>query len=112
MLYPHGLKSLVNNNSHEQDVQTIANHTENGDKPCTQPYVKCNRMRNKFQAYLEMMSDEDVSSEDFIYESQNRIAMAAGQPHQDQVKQLRTRNKADELHLHDHMSDQLLPPET
>ena len=35
----------------------------------------------------------------------NRIPMTAGQAHQDQFEQLRTRNRANELHLHDHMSD-------
>ena len=58
------------------------------------------------------MTDEDVSSKDVIYESQNRIPMTAGQAQQDQFEQLRTRNRADEPHLHDHMSDQPLPQET
>ena len=109
MLYPHGLPPLVNNNSHEQDVQAIAHHIEKGDRPCTQSYVKHNRMRSRSQAYLEVTSNEDVSSKDFIYKPQNRIPMTAGQTHQDQFKQLRTRNRADEPHLHDHMSDQPLP---
>ena len=38
--------------------------------------------------------------------------MTAGQAHQDQVEQFRTRNRADEPHLYDHMSDQPLPQET
>ena len=58
-----------------------------------------------------MTSNEDVSSEDFIYESQKRMPTTAGQVHQDQFEQLRTRNRADEPHLHDHMSDQPLHQE-
>ena len=38
--------------------------------------------------------------------------MTAGQAHQDQIEQMRTRNRADELHLHDHMSTWPLPQET
>ena len=38
--------------------------------------------------------------------------MTAGQTHQDQFQQLRTRNMADELHLHDHMSDRPLTQDT
>ena len=49
MLYQNSLPPLVNNNSHEQDVQAIVNHTEKGDKPCTQSYAKHNRMRNSFK---------------------------------------------------------------
>ena len=30
MLYPHGLPPLINNNSHEQDVQAVAHHIEKG----------------------------------------------------------------------------------
>ena len=39
MLYPHGLPPLVNNYSHEQDVQAVAHHVENGNRLCTQPPV-------------------------------------------------------------------------
>ena len=42
----------------------------------------------------------------------NRIPMTAGQAHQDHFEQLRTRNRADELHLHDLMSDWPLSQET
>ena len=100
-----GLPPLVNNYSHEQDVEAVAHHVKKGDRPCTQSSAEHNRMRNRFQAYSEVMSDEDVSSKDFIYESQNRIPMTAGQAHHDQFEQLRSRNSADETHLHDHMSD-------
>ena len=48
MLYPHGLPPLVNNISHEQDVQAVAQHVEKWDRPCTQSPAKCNRMRNRF----------------------------------------------------------------
>ena len=58
------------------------------------------------------MSDEDVSSKDFIYEPQDRIPMTAGQAHQDKFEQLKTRNRADEPHLYDHMSNWPLPQET
>ena len=69
-------------------------------------------MRNRFQAYSEMTSDEDISSKDYIYDSWNGIPITAGQAHQDQFEQLRTRIRADEQHLHDHMSNQPLPKET
>ena len=48
MLCPHGPPPFVNSYSHEQDVQTVAHHVEKGDRPCTQPPVKHNRMRNLF----------------------------------------------------------------
>ena len=111
MLYTYGLPPLVNNNSHEQDVQAVAHHVEKRDRPCTQSSAKCNRIW-KFWAHSEVMSDEDVSSKDFIYESWHIIPMTAGLAHQDQFKQLRTRNRADEPHLHYHMSDQPLPQKT
>ena len=31
MLYPHGLPPIVNNNSHEQDVQAVVHHVEKGE---------------------------------------------------------------------------------
>ena len=52
MLYPHGLLSLVNTYSHEQDVQAVTHHIEKGDRPCTQPPAKCTRMRNRFMSLL------------------------------------------------------------
>ena len=48
MLYPHGLLPLVNSYSYEQDVQAVAYHVEKGERLCTQPPAKCNRMRNRF----------------------------------------------------------------
>ena len=46
-----------------------------------------------------------MSSEDLIYETLSRLSMTVGQTHQDQFEWSRTRNRADELHQHDQMSD-------
>ena len=85
MLYQHGLPPFVNSYSHEQDMQAVAHHIEKGERPCTQPSAKYTRVRNRFWAYSEVTSNEDVSSEDFIYETPSRMPMTAGQTHQDQL---------------------------
>ena len=48
MLYPHGPLPFINSYSHEQDVQSVAHHVKNGDRPCIQSPAKCNRTRNMF----------------------------------------------------------------
>ena len=75
MLYPHGLPVLVNNNSHEQDVQAADCYGKRRNRFCTQSFAKCNRRRNRFWAYSEVTSDEDVSIKGFVYESWNKIPM-------------------------------------
>ena len=105
MLYPHSPPSLVNSYSHEQDMQAVAHHVEKGDRPCTHPPAKHQRMRNLFWTYPEVTSDEDISSEDFFHESLGRLPITAGQTHQDQSEWSITRNRADEPYWHDQMSD-------
>ena len=68
MLYPHGLPPLVNNNSHEQDMQEIAHHIEKKGQTLHPSYAKCNRIRNRFQTYSEVTSDEEVSDEEISSE--------------------------------------------
>ena len=68
-------------------------------------------MRDQFQAYPEVTSNEDISSEDLIYETLSRLPMTAGWTHQDQFEWSRTRNRADEPYQHDQMSDLPLPQE-
>ena len=112
MLYPHGLPCPIKNNSHEQDVQAVDHHIEKGDKPCTQLSSKCTKMRHRFWAYSEVMSDEDVSSKDLIFEPQDTIHRTAGQTCQDQSEWLKTKNRIDEPYLHDHLSNWPLPQES
>ena len=54
MLYPHGLSPLINNNSHEQDVQVVDHHVEKGDRPGSQSSSKCTKMRHRFEVYSEV----------------------------------------------------------
>ena len=44
-------------------------------------------MGNRFGAYQEVTSDEDISSEKFTHKTLGRLPMTAGWTQQDQLKQ-------------------------
>ena len=105
MLYPHGPPPFVNSYSHEQDMQAVTHHVEKRERPCIQPPAKHNRTGNQFCTYTEVTFDEDISSEDFIYETLGGLPMTSRWTQQDQFEWSRTRIRADELYQHDQMSD-------
>ena len=52
-------------------------------------------MGNRFEAYPEVTSDEDISSEEFTHKTQGRLPMTAEWAQQDQLKQPWSRSRAD-----------------
>ena len=76
ILYPHGPPLLVNRDSHEQSAQALTHghHVDKKDKSYTQP----NRTGNRFRAYPEVTSEEDISSEEFMHKTSGRLPMSVG----------------------------------
>ena len=75
ILYPHGPPLLVNRDSEEQSVQafTYGHHVDKRDKSYNQPPAKPNRMGNRFGAYPEVTSDEDITIEEFTNKTLGRL---------------------------------------
>ena len=69
-------------------------------------------MGNRFGAYPEVTSDEDISSEEFTHKTPGRLPMTAGWAQPDQPKWSWSRNRADEPYQYYQMSDLPLPLET
>ena len=80
ILYPHGPQHLVNMDSHEQNMQALTpgHQVDKRDKPYTQPSAKPNRTGNRFKTYPEVTSDEDISSEEFMFKTPGRLPITAG----------------------------------
>ena len=93
-------------------VSTHGHHVDKRDKPCTHPPAKLNRIGNSFGTYPEVISDKDISSEEFTHKTPGRLRMTAGWAQQDQLKWSWSRNRADEPYQYGQMSDQPLPLET
>ena len=67
--------------------------------------AKPNRMGNRFGAYSEVTSDDDISSEEFTHKTPAILPITAGQAQQDQLKWSWSRNRADEPYQYEQMSD-------
>ena len=100
ILYPQGPPFLVNRDSHEQSMQALthSHHVDKRAKPYNQPSAKPNRMGNRFGAYPEITSHEDISTEEFTHKTPGRLPMTAGWAQQEQCKWSWSRRRADETY--------------
>ena len=80
ILYPHGQPLLVHRESHEQSAQALTHghHVDKRKKSYTQHPAKPNRTGNRFRAYPDVASDDDISSEECTYWTPGRLPMIAG----------------------------------
>ena len=106
-LYPHGPQPLVTRDSNEQNAQVLTpgHHVDKRDRPLNWSSAKPNRNGKWFRTYPELNSDEDISSEEFMHRTPDRLPMTVGWVQQDQIKQLWSRGMVDDPYHYNQTSD-------
>ena len=65
---------------------THGHHVDKRTNPILNHLLNPNRMGNRFGAYPEVTSDEDISSEEFTHKTSGKLPMTEGWAQQDQLK--------------------------